>query len=248
MFPPTLDAGNLKSKYDVLIFVDGGIPGTTGRRGGGGGFFEGMPEPQSIPAEYRPQLGTVSVEKTVPQLKAFLEDGGTILAIGSSTSLIEHLKLPLANALVEQTSTGDRPLSQDKFYVPGSLLKVAVDNTDPLAYGMEKTATVFFDHSPAFHMLPDAPLKGVRTVAWYDSDKPLLSGWAWGQNYLDGAVAVADATVGKGKLFLFGPEIAFRAQPHGTFKLLFNGIYYGPAFAAAGGSATKSAETAQAAH
>ena len=40
---------------------------------------------------------------------------------------------------------------------------------------------------------------------------------------------MAEAHVGKGKLFLFGPEITFRAQPHGTFKFLFNGIYYGPA-------------------
>jgi len=31
--------------------------------------------------------------------------------------------------------------------------------------------------------------------------------------------------VGKGQLFLFGPELTFRGQPHGTFKFLFNGIY-----------------------
>jgi hypothetical protein len=29
-------------------------------------------------------------------------------------------------------------------------------------------------------------------------------------------------------VFLFAPEITFRGQPHGTFKFLFNGIYYGP--------------------
>jgi hypothetical protein len=43
------------------------------------------------------------------------------------------------------------------------------------------------------------------------------------------SVQVAKAALGKGKVFLYGPEIAFRGQPHGTFKLLFNGIYYGPA-------------------
>jgi ABC-type glycerol-3-phosphate transport system permease component len=30
-----------------------------------------------------------------------------------------------------------------------------------------------------------------------------------------------------GELFLVGPEITFRGQPHGTFKFLFNAIYYG---------------------
>ena len=37
--PQTLDAGNLKSKFDVIIFPDGGIPETAG--GGGGGFGGG---------------------------------------------------------------------------------------------------------------------------------------------------------------------------------------------------------------
>jgi hypothetical protein len=40
------------------------------------------------------------------------------------------------------------------------------------------------------------------------------------------------ATIGKGSLFMFAPEITFRAQPHGTFKFLFNGLYLGAASAA----------------
>jgi hypothetical protein len=66
-------------------------------------------------------------------------------------------------------------------------------------------------------------------VAWFDEGKLLRSGWAWGEAYLRRSVQVAEAEVGQGKLFLYGPEIAFRGQPHGTFKLLFNGLYYGPA-------------------
>jgi hypothetical protein len=81
-------------------------------------------------------------------------------------------------------------------------------------------------------LLPDAPQKGVRAVAWFDDAEPLHSGWAWGQHYLKGGVAAAEAPLGAGKVFLFGPEITFRAQPHGTFKLLFNAIYYGAAKAA----------------
>jgi hypothetical protein len=59
----------------------------------------------------------------------------------------------------------------------------------------------------------------------FDNATPLRSGWAWGQKYLDGGVIAIDARVGKGRALLFGPEILHRAQPHGTFKLLFNGIY-----------------------
>ena len=65
--------------------------------------------------------------------------------------------------------------------------------------------------------MPDSPSKLPRS--------PLRSGWAWGQNYLEGGTAAIEASVGRGKLYLFGPEITFRAQPHGTFKFLFNGIY-----------------------
>ncbi len=75
----------------------------------------------------------------------------------------------------------------------------------------------------------EADKKGFTSIAWFDSDKPLRSGWAWGQDRLYGGVAVAEAKVGKGQLFLFGPEVLFRAQPHGTFKFVFNGIYLGGA-------------------
>jgi len=107
------------------------------------------------------------------------------------------------------------------------VLRVAVDSTAPLAAGMPSRVDVFFDNSPTFRLVPDAARRGVRAVAWFDSDSPLRSGWAWGQSYLEGGVAVAEATVGRGTLVLLGPEVTFRAQPHGTFKFLFNGIYVG---------------------
>jgi len=156
--------------------------------------------------------------------------GGAVLTIGSSTGLGYTIGLPIANALVERTQDGaERVLQREKYYIPGSVMQVRVDNSDPLAYGMNEKLDVFFDNSPVFRLRPEATMKGVRPVAWFDNDHPLRSGWAWGQKYLQDGVAVAEARVGKGKLFMFGPEITFRAQPHGTFKFLFNGIYYGGA-------------------
>jgi len=232
VYPQGFDAGNLSSKYDVLVFVGGAIPAprAEGGQGGGRGGFGREVDPASIPAEFRGWLGRITPEKTIPQLKKFLEEGGTIITIGSSTSLAYHLGLPVANQLVEKTPTGgERELPREKFYVPGSILRVAVDNTSPVAAGVPSSVDVFFDEDPVFRLEPDAALKGVRPVAWFDSPQSLRSGWAWGQNYLEGGVAIAEANVGKGKLYLFGPEILFRAQPHGTFKFFFNGIYAGSA-------------------
>lgn len=231
VFAQELDAGNLNAKYDVLIFADGGIP-EADRTGGGGfeGFGGREPKPEEIPEEFRSTLGRVSIAKTVPQIKKFIEDGGTVITIGSSTALAQHLKLPIYNHLVERTQGGvDRALPREKFFVPGSVLDVAVDNTHPLAQGLGKRANVFFDNSPVFRLGADAALKGVTPVAWFDSPRPLRSGWAWGEGYLNGGVAIAEATVGKGKLYVMGPEVANRAQPHGTFKFLLNAMYYGPA-------------------
>src|SRR5262249_52414725 len=111
-------------------------------------------------------------------------------------------------------------LSGRDFYVPGSLLRARVDNVNPLAYGMREYADFFFDASPAFRVKA-----GAKVIAWYDSAEPLRSGWAWGQKALQDTAAVVEVNVGKGKLVLYGPDILFRSQPHGTYKLLFNGIY-----------------------
>jgi hypothetical protein len=239
VFPATLDAGNLKAKYDVILFPDGGIPERDGGQGGGGGFGGGQPQPQDIPAEYRPHLGRVTIKSTVPKLKEFAEAGGVIVAFGGSAVLGHHMGLPVSDHLVEVTQDGEeRPLPGTKYYIPGGVLRVAVDNTNPTAFGFEKKVDVFFDNSPVMELAPDASLRGVKTVAWFDSKSPLRSGWAWGQHYLEGGTAGVEAQVGKGKVFLFGPEITFRAQPHGTFKFLFNSIFYGTSVASGAGSNT----------
>lgn len=226
VYPPTLDQGDLRSKFDVLVFVTGAIGG----RGGFGGPGGGAAAASNLLPEWQARQGRVTRETTLPHLKKFLESGGSILTIGSSTSLAELLGLPMANHLVERLPSGqERGLPNEKFYVPGSILQVAIDNTNPLAYGMEPKADVFFDNSPVFRLKPEASLQNVKPVAWFDSKESLRSGWAWGQHYLEGGVAVAEAKIGEGKVFFFGPEVIFRAQPHGTFKLFFNALYYGTA-------------------
>lgn len=219
VYPQQLDAGNLAARFDVIVFVDGAFGGPESV----GGIARG-PRPETIPPEYQDRLGAVTVARTVPQIKAFLEQGGTVLAIGSSTRLAGPLGVPLGDKLAETVDGLQRTLPRETYYVPGSILRVKVDASHPLAAGLADHVDVYFDNSPVFTLPADAAARGITRVAWFDSAAPLRSGWAWGQQHLQDGVAIAEARVGKGTLVLYGPEITFRAQPHGTFKFLFNGL------------------------
>jgi len=216
VFPKRLDEGNLRKDFDVLVFVTRAIPS---------GEYRSSPandDNSNIPAEYHDWLGSITTDKTLPRLIKFMEEGGTIITIGSSTNLAYHANLPLSNHIADRE--GNR-LPRDEYFIPSSILQVRLDNTHPLAWGMNERADIFFSNSPVFRLKPDADKAGITPVAWFDSDKPLRSGWAWGEDRLYGGTAIAEAKVGKGKMYLFGPEVIFRAQSHGTYKLFFNGLY-----------------------
>ena len=224
IYPQEVDAGDLRKKYDVLIFVTGAIPPVG--RAERSEYPDRQPKPDSVAAEFRPWLGKITAEKSIPQLKKFMESGGTIVTIGTSTNLAYHLGLPVHNALVTKGPNGkDRPISALKYYIPGSLLHTRFETAEPANYGMPAENDVDFDRSPVFKLDDDAAAKGVKRLAWFDTDKPLHSGWAWGQAYLKDGVAAFVAPVGAGKLYAFGPEITFRGQAQSTFRLLFNQLY-----------------------
>jgi hypothetical protein len=212
----------------VIVLPDDAVPSNRSRRDDGSGL-------RDVPEEYRDTVGSITWGRSVAPLRQFVEDGGTLLTIGGATAIAQRFGLPVSDALVVKDGDAERPLGRDEYYVPGSVLQVAVDNTSPLGYGLDRQVDVFFDNSPVFRVDPNgavprrpgAPVP--RTIAWFDSATPLRSGWAWGQQHLEHAVAVVDVRLGKGHVAMFGPEITFRAQSYATFKFLFNGIFYGQA-------------------
>jgi hypothetical protein len=196
-----LNSGGLNEKFDVLLFIEGGIGGGGGKGGGKGGGGKG---------------GGGADENTVKNLKKFLEDGGTVLTVGGATGIGKQLGLPVASHTAG--------LAREKFYIPTSVLRVRVNPKLPLTWGMEEYTDVVFSSSPTFKLPEDAAISGMEKVAWFDSTTPLRSGWAMGQEHLAGGIAMIDAKVGKGRLAMFGPSVLYRGQPHASFKLIFNGI------------------------
>ena len=223
VYPKDIDAGGLREKYDIILFIGSGIPPLSGdgsMRGGRG------PKAEDVPEAYQHMLGSITKDTSIPKLKAFMEAGGRILTVGSSTAFAYHLGLPIENALVETDSTGrQRPLRGEKFYAPGSIHQLHADTVSSAAWGMPAKVDVMSSNSPLFHFTDGAAAAGLVKLAWYGEENPLRSGWVWGAEYLKNGVAAFSAPVGKGMLYAFGPEITFRAQPHGTFKWLFNQLY-----------------------
>ena len=171
---------------------------------------------------YRVPMNLQGVE-TVPEILDFVREGGAAIAIGSSANLAYHAGLPVQNHLTEN----GRELTREEYFTPGSVLDMKVEHRSPLTHGFGDRANVLFSHSPTFALEPGAEARGVRRIGWFDTPNPLRSGWAWGERYLENGVGAIEADYGQGKMFIFGPKITFRSQPHGTFGFLFNGIYYG---------------------
>lgn len=224
IYPKDIDTGDLRKNFDVIIFPGRAIPAVATTRDTSSQSRE--PKEDDIPVQYRRTMGRITPERSIPALKKFLEAGGSVVTIGSSTSLAYHLGLPVRNYLVEKSEKGvERPLAGTKYFVPGSILRVSIDSTLADTWGMPAEGNVNFDNSPVFKLDSAAADKGIQPIAWFSTDKPLRSGWAFGQAYLKDGVTAFIAPVGAGKLYAFGPEITFRGQSHSTFKLLFNSLY-----------------------
>ena len=145
VYPKTLDAGNLASEFDVSSFrrASGRRPAAVVAAAApvAAAADVAAAARSSIPAEYQRMLGAYTAgADRARSCSSFVEEGGTILAVGrSAMNLAQLLDLPLSNHLVERSPDGAaRPLPSEKFYVPGSILRVAVDNTAPIAHGLRQ--------------------------------------------------------------------------------------------------------------
>ena len=223
VYAPEIDRGELARNYDVLILEDGAVPPMRAEGGRGGRGRDGDVDPQGLPAEFHDRLGRVTAETTIPAILEFANQGGTVIAIGSSASLAEHAGLAVSNHL----TIDGRPVTDDEYFTPGSIHSLKIEHGSPLTYGLGARADVMISHSPLFDLASDHETRGIKRIGWFDTDAPLRSGWAWGQERMQGGTALLEVDRGQGKLFIFTPKITFRSQPHGTFPLLFNGIFYG---------------------
>ena len=209
------------SQYDVLI-----LPSQRPKS-----ILHGN-SPLKMPEKF---TGGIGLEGSVA-LSNYVKNGGTLIAFDEASNyVIEQFGLPLKDATEGTEST--------EFFIPGSLIKAGIDTTHPLAFGMQDTVAVSFNKSRAFVIdkqskkgeggtedIKDAPMPEVEVIANYAEKDLLMSGWAMGEKkYIAKKPAMVKAKYGKGAVVLFAFRPQFRAQPRGTYKLIFNSIFEGAA-------------------
>jgi hypothetical protein len=222
-------AGNLRARYDVVLLPDMSM------REARTGMSDTL-----VPPQYAGGLG----EAGLASLKAFVEGGGTLVTLDRSSEVaIAALGLPVNRITVPPRQDdydddfagadsagraggragGRGAQRQAPLYAPGSIFRVLVDRTHPVAAGMADSAAVYFTNSNSFDV-PEG--SAARVIARYPAraDDILLSGYLQGGEAIAGKAAAVEVPAGKGRVIMFGFRPQYRGQSYGTFKMLFNAL------------------------
>jgi hypothetical protein len=208
-------AGSLRRKFDCIF-----LPSVSATS-----IINGTSAERTFP-EYAGGLGA----QGLAALKAFAEDGGTLVLMDDATGLAERLDLPVKNSLAG--------LGRDKFFCPGSILRTMVVRKHPLAEGLpdepdlgvamiykeseERTSIGYFADGKAFAVTAGSP--HTPTVVATYAQKPLLSGFLLGEEHIAGKAAVVECQYGKGRVILFGFAVQYRGQSLATFPYMWNAM------------------------
>lgn len=209
--------GRLGEAVDLLIFPDDQLPLIVG---------ENIEEEMSkrlkrpfklppYPPEYRSGIGKEGLQR----LKEFVESGGSILTMGGSAELASKgLGLAIRDLTEEVSDTR-------QLFCPGSMLRINVDNSHPLGYGMPRRAYAMLVDRPVLEIVPSHNNEDYTVVASYPEGNILRSGWLIGESLLSRKPVLVEARLGRGRALIYGFRPIFRAQTQGTFKLFFNALY-----------------------
>jgi hypothetical protein len=235
--------GGLNQHFDAILIPDNAAAAiTSGRRGFGGENPTEPSTPQTVQAgegrrrgadaspAQKPSAATADEANRGPQtppefkgglgdsgvasLRSFVETGGTVIALNKASEVYAGK----GSGTVDNALEG---VDRKAFFIPGSILQVTVDTTNPIAFGSSPTVPIFYENGPTFRVNGTA-----RSVAFFNADKPLLSGWILGGQFLKGTSVIAEEPVGKGRIILFGFRPQYRAQSEITYKFLFNALLY----------------------
>jgi hypothetical protein len=179
--------------------------------------------PEANATALREALGEAGVER----LKRWVQDGGTLVTIGSAT---DFARGTFTLGLRDWYET-DAGKAATRFTVPGAVFRAELDLRHWMSAGAGDAALPVLVNSPRLYLPPDgAPNNRRRVIAWYGASSPLLSGHAWPESLerIPGAVFAYEERIGQGRVIAFAEEPNFRAYHRGLNRLFLNAVVLGP--------------------
>ncbi|MGH7482723.1 MAG: M14 family zinc carboxypeptidase [Longimicrobiales bacterium] len=213
---------DLRAAYDVIVFP------TQGARTSGKAIFAGVDEKWSPLAYTRtPEFPTHGFPDATEDMTGgmgylglqaltdFVERGGTLITLGSATTL------PLELGMVRDVDTE----SPDGLFVPGSIVRGVVEKpASPLTYGYDPEFPLYHRFGPYLDV--DDDLEEHVVMHYAETDSLVLSGLARNPDGMAGDPAIVVAPRGRGSIVLFGFDPLHRFQSHGDFALVWNALMH----------------------
>jgi Zinc carboxypeptidase len=198
-----IKAGSLRNRFDVIVLADQQprsiLEGQTG---------------ESVRPEYRGGIG----EEGIEALHSFVADGGTLITLGAACGLaIERWPIPVRDL--------KRGLTRDQHFAPGTIVRIEVDPSSQLGWGLPAETYGYYDNNPFFQITEGFLSQRVSVIVRYPNANIVASGWLKGEELMAGRAAVVEVDTNPGRIVLFGLRPQHRAQTHATFPLLFNALY-----------------------
>lgn len=205
LYDKDLTKSNLR-KYDVIIMPSDNMNRLRG-------------SDEDYAAQFPPEYRSGLKEDETEALDEFVKEGGSLVMLGDAGEFaIDEFNLPVEN-VVEGISTKE-------FWSPGSALRMSFNNEgNKLAYGMpDEGVALFLVSNDVYKVKRNTRNYRVNRIASYKDRDILESGWLLGEDHIADLAVGVSVTHGEGDVVLTGIRLQFRAQTHGTFKILFNAL------------------------
>ncbi len=205
-----LRAGNLRQAFDVIVLPSVGQEELEHGREDGSVFDE-------LTGGLAPEGSTA--------IDAFVKEGGTLIAIGSSCAwATSSLSLPV----VDVTAGAEAK----EFSCPGSVLRT-VPETHVFTQGLSESVAVFGAGPEALRAMTDkereaahASTSAVEVLLRYAPARTLISGYLAHGEVIAGQAAWIRVPHGEGRVHLFGFRPNYRSWSHAAFQLLFRALLF----------------------
>ena len=173
------------------------------------------------------QFADMLGESGIERLQRWVQDGGTLVAIGSATDFVRNQL-----EITEVTSWYDDEENENaqRVTVPGAFFQTELDGENWLTSGYSTDLPVLVNSNRIYTAPEGAPTPRRNTPIVIADGESKISGHAWEENLerTPNSVFAYEERVGSGRVIAFSEDINFRGYWRGANRLFLNAVILGP--------------------